>query len=448
MRKILAVWAAKAAATASRMLGKNGSSTPGTIALKICPDILTRLSGDISKDIVAVWGTNGKTTTNNMILTVLENQGSTVVCNKVGSNMLSGVVAAFINYATLSGKVKADYACLEMDEAYARIILKYITPTKIVITNLFRDQMDRYGEIDTTIKYIQEALGKAEDSLLVLNGDDPLTASLGLEHKNTVYYGISENLGLNLNETREGRYCRVCGNELKYEFYQYGQLGKYRCGKCGFKRPVPQYDGSNITSDDYVSFDVKGAHVDLPCKGIYNIYNALAAYAFADSCGIETKKIVDGLQKYKGQSGRMEEFTIKGKLVVFNLAKNPASFNRSISNVLAEKRTKDVVIGINDNDPDGNDVSWLWDVDFEQLKDSSVKSCTTTGIRAKDMTVRLKYCDIPEKEITTLENTKQAIMNAVNGSGERVYIVVNYTLLFSTKKVLQELEEEYKEGDA
>ena len=158
-------------------------------------------------------------------------------------------------------------------------------------------------------------------------------------------------------------------------------------------------------------------------------------------------QIKEGLERYKGQSGRMEEFTIKGKLVVFNLAKNPASFNRSISNVLAEKRTKDVVIGINDNDPDGNDVSWLWDVDFEQLRDSSVKSCTTTGIRAKDMTVRLKYCDIPLDTITTSENVRDAIMNAVNGSGERVYIVVNYTLLFSTKKILQELEEEYREGE-
>ena len=444
MRKILAVWAAKLAIFGAKLLGKNGSSMPGTLALKICPDILARLSGDIKKDIVAVWGTNGKTTTNNMILTILKEQGCDVVCNDVGSNMLSGVVCAFINHASLSGKVKADYACLEMDEAYARIILKYITPTKIVITNLFRDQMDRYGEIDTTIKYIQEALGKAEDSLLVLNGDDPLTASLGTDHKNTVYYGISENLGLNLNETREGRYCRACGNELKYDFYQYGQLGKYRCEKCGFKRPAPEYDGKNIKSDDYVSFDVKGTHVDLPCKGIYNIYNALAAYAFADSCGIPSEKIADGLQKYKGQAGRMEEFTIKGKLVVFNLAKNPAGFNRSISNILAEKRTKDVVIGINDNDPDGNDVSWLWDVDFEQLKDSTVTSVTTTGIRAKDMTVRLKYCDIPKDKITSGGVTKQDVMNAVNGSGERVYIVVNYTLLFSTKKILQELEEEYK----
>ncbi len=445
MGKLLAIWACKLAIAGSKMLGKNGSSTPGSIALKICPDILSRLSDGIEKDIVAVWGTNGKTTTNNMILTILENEGNTVVCNKVGSNMLSGVVTAFINASTLTGKVKADYACLEMDEAYARIILKYITPTKIVITNLFRDQMDRYGEIDTTIQYIEEALSKAEDSLLVLNGDDPLTASLGKNHKNTVYYGISQNLGLNLNETREGRYCRNCGNELKYEFYQYGQLGKYKCDKCGFARPVPEYDGSNISSDDYVSFDVKNTHVDLPCKGIYNIYNALAAYAFADKCGIPQDKIVEGLQKYKGQSGRMEEFTIKGKLVVFNLAKNPASFNRSISNILAEKRTKDVVIGINDNDPDGNDVSWLWDVDFEQLKDPSVKSCTTTGIRAKDMTVRLKYCDIPMDKITTGGITKDDIMNAVNGEGERVYIVVNYTLLFSTKKVLQELEEEYKQ---
>lgn len=442
MRKILAIWAAKLAAAAAKLLGKNGSSMPGSIALKICPDILTRLSQDIEKDIIAVWGTNGKTTTNNMIYTVLENQGYKIVCNKVGSNMLSGVVSAFISYSTPWGKVKADYACLEMDEAYARIILKYLTPTKIVITNLFRDQMDRYGEIDTTISYIQMALDKAKDATLILNGDDPLTASLGINYKNTRYYGITQNLGLNLNETREGRYCRVCGNELKYDFYQYGQLGKYHCDKCGFSRPKPQYDGKNIISDDNVSFDVCGTHVDLPCKGIYNIYNALAAFAFCDSCGIPKQDIAAGLQKYKGQVGRMEEFTVKGKLVVFNLAKNPASFNQSIGNIINEKRTKDVIIGINDNDPDGNDVSWLWDVDFEKLKDSSIKSYTTTGIRAKDMGVRLKYCDIDQRKMRVGGDMRQDIINAVNGSGERVYIVVNYTLLFSTKKILSELEEE------
>lgn len=442
MRKILAIWAAKLATVGAKLLGKNGSSMPGTVALKICPDILTRLSNDIKKDIIAVWGTNGKTTTNNMIYTVLENQGYKIVCNKVGSNMLSGVVSAFISYSTLTGKVRADYACLEMDEAYARIILKYLTPSKIVITNLFRDQMDRYGEIDTTISYIQMALDKAKNATLILNGDDPLTASLGTGYKNTLYYGITENLGLNLNETREGRYCRSCGAPLKYDFYQYGQLGKYRCSKCGFHRPTPQYDGKNITVDDYVSFDVCGTHIDLPCKGIYNIYNALAAFAFCDSCGIPKNYIANGLQKYKGQIGRMEEFTIKGKLVVFNLAKNPASFNQSIGNVINEKRTKDVIIGINDNDPDGNDVSWLWDVDFEKLKDDSVTSYTTTGIRAKDMAVRLKYCDIDQSKMTVGGDMRQDIINAVNGNGERVYIVVNYTLLFSTKKILSELEAE------
>ena len=442
MRKIIAIWTAKLASRFAKLLGRNGSSMPGTIALKICPDILSRMCNDIEKDIIAVWGTNGKTTTNNMIYTVLDNGKNRIVCNKVGSNMLSGVAAAFISYSTLSGKVKADYACLEMDEAYARIILQYLTPTKIVITNLFRDQMDRYGEIDTTISYIQKALDKAENAVLILNGDDPLTASLGKNYKNTVYYGISKNLGLNLNETREGRYCRFCGTELKYDFYQYGQLGMYRCEKCGFKRPKPQYDGENITIGDHVSFDVNSTHVDLPCKGVYNIYNALAAFALADSCGMDKEEIAEGLERYKGQTGRMEEFHIGGKLVVFNLAKNPAGFNQSIGNIISEKRTKDVIIGINDNDPDGNDVSWLWDVDFEKLNNDTIKSYTAAGIRAKDMGVRFKYCDIDESKITVCDDMKQNIINAVKGEGECVYIVVNYTLLFSTKKILSELEGE------
>ncbi len=439
MRKLLAIWLSKLAAAAARLLGKNGSSLPGTVALKICPNIIKLLSRDIDKDIIAVWGTNGKTTTNNMIYTVLKGTGHSVVCNAVGSNMLAGVAAAFVSYASLGGKVKADYACLEMDEAYARLILEYITPTKIVVTNLFRDQMDRYGEIDTTIAYIEAALDKARNAQLILNGDDPLTASLGLKHKNCVYYGITENLGLNLNETREGRYCRVCGHELTYSYYQYGQLGIYRCGKCGFKRPMPQYDGSNITVDDYVSFDVCSTHVDLPCKGIYNIYNALAAFALCDACGFDKEETARCLQNYRGQSGRMEEFVIGGKQVVFNLAKNPAGFNQSIGNVLNEKRTKDVIIGINDNDADGNDVSWLWDVDFEKLNNSSVTSCTASGIRAKDMAVRLKYSGVDTTRLRVGGDMRSDILNAVNSSGERVYIIVNYTLLFSTKKLLEEL---------
>lgn len=329
MRKILAIWAAKLATVASKILGKNGSSMPGSIALKICPDILNRLSKDIDKDIIAVWGTNGKTTTNNMIYTVLENQGYKIVCNKVGSNMLPGVVSAFISYSTLTGKVKADYACLEMDEAYARIILQYLTPTKIVITNLFRDQMDRYGEIDTTIKYIQMALDKAKDATLILNGDDPLTASLGTDYKNTRYYGITENLGLNLNETREGRYCRACGNELKYDFYQYGQLGKYHCSKCGFSRPKPQYDGKNITVDDYVSFDVCSTHVDLPCKGIYNIYNALAAFAFCDSCGIPKKDIAVGCKNTRVKSDEWKNLLLRESLLCLILQRIQQALTRA-----------------------------------------------------------------------------------------------------------------------
>ncbi|MBQ5440433.1 MAG: DUF1727 domain-containing protein, partial [Clostridia bacterium] len=183
-------------------------------------------------------------------------------------------------------------------------------------------------------------------------------------------------------------------------------------------------------------------HVDLPCKGVYNIYNALAAFALADSCGMDKKEIAEGLERYKGQTGRMEEFHIGGKLVVFNLAKNPAGFNQSIGNIISEKRTKDVIIGINDNDPDGNDVSWLWDVDFEKLNNDTIKSYTAAGIRAKDMGVRFKYCDIDESRITVCDDMKQNIINAVKGEGECVYIVVNYTLLFSTKKILSELEGE------
>lgn len=443
MRKAVAVMAAKLAEAAAKTVGRHGSSLPGVVALKICPDILRRFAEEIG-EIVVVLGTNGKTTTNNMTADIFEGLGRSAVCNRIGSNLLGGVAAAFIDAASPVGTIKKDVACLEIDEAYAHIVLSYLHPSGIAVTNVFRDQMDRYGEIDTTIEQLRIALEKAPDAKLILNADDPLTASLGVGRKNTVYYGISEDLGAQPGETRDGRYCRLCGTELTYAYRQYGQLGDYRCEGCGFSRPTPQVEGVRVSLGDRASFDVNGTHVDLPCRGIYNVYNALAAFALAESCGVPREAIAAGLGRFRGQVGRMEEFTIGGKTVVFNLAKNPAGMDRSIGNVLADTRTKDVVIGINDNDADGNDVSWLWDAEFEKLNDPTVCGYCVTGIRAKDMAVRLKYCDLAPERIAVFDSVRDAVLKAVRGQGERVYVIVNYTMLLSTEKILRALEEESK----
>ena len=218
LRRILAITVSKASIILGRLMGKKGSSTPGGIALKICPDILSYLSKQIKKEIIFICGTNGKTTTSNLLYSMIKNEGKKVVCNNVGANMLPGVCCAFVESANIFGKINADYAVIECDEASIRRIVPYVKPDKIVITNLFRDQLDRYGEIDITIKLLTEAFDKLGNVNLILNGDDPLCTYFGTKY-NAVYYGVDEKTNIETNEIKEGRFCLVCGEELKYNYY-------------------------------------------------------------------------------------------------------------------------------------------------------------------------------------------------------------------------------------
>ena len=222
MRKIIAIWITKILIIIGKLAGKKGSSTPGAIALKICPDIIEKLSKQVKNEIIAVCGTNGKTTTNNLIYSVLSSNGRKVVCNNVGANMLYGVTTAFINSSNIFGKLDADYACIEIDEFSTVHVFEHMKPDYIVLTNLFRDQLDRFGEIDITIDCLSRAVKMVPDAKLILNGDDPLVTAFGMNTDNKcVYFGVGENVGISLNETKEGRFCRFCGEELFYNYYHY-----------------------------------------------------------------------------------------------------------------------------------------------------------------------------------------------------------------------------------
>ena len=230
IRKILAVWIGKLIITGSKLIGKKGSATAGRYALKIYPDLLKDLAAQVKKEIIVVCGTNGKTTTNNMLYSILTAQGAQVVCNKVGANMLSGITTAFVESANFFGNIDADYGCIEVDEATTVKIFDHFTPSKMVITNLFRDQLDRYGEIDITIQLLEKALAKAPEIEMILNGDDPLTARFGWNTgRKCHYYGIDQDMKMNLNETKEGRFCTICGEPLTYNYYHYSQLGDFQC---------------------------------------------------------------------------------------------------------------------------------------------------------------------------------------------------------------------------
>ncbi|MDD7730010.1 MAG: MurT ligase domain-containing protein [Clostridia bacterium] len=441
IRTIAAVCAARFAGFACRKMGRQGVTWAGKIALKISPHILEELSGQVREKIFVVCGTNGKTTTNNMLCAALEAEGKKVVCNHTGSNMLNGVVAAFVLASGLNGKLDADYACIEVDEASTRHVFPEIKPDYMVMTNLFRDQLDLYGEIDITMNILEEMIRKVPKMKVIVNGDDALSAYLAMDSGNPyVTYGISRPVMKNeTNEIREGRFCKRCGEKLSYSFYHYSQLGDYKCPKCGFARPDLDYDATDVKVDDQISFCIEGKHIVANYKGFYNVYNILAAYAGVRTAGFSGEHFGDMLKKFNPENGRMEQFRIKGTGVTLNLAKNPAGFNQNISAVMQDKNPKDIIIAINDNAQDGTDISWLWDVDFDRLKDESIKSITVSGIRCQDMRLRMKYVDIP----SFLEaDVEKAIRNRVGDGVGNLYVLVNYTALFSTRNILKKLEGE------
>ncbi len=443
VQKLLAIWAGKAAIFLGKLLGKKGSSSPGSIALKLYPRILSDLAGQVQHEIVVICGTNGKTTTSNLLDSLIKSTGKKVVCNNVGANMLPGVTCAFIDHVGWFGKLDADYAVIECDEASLKRVVDYMTPDKIVLTNLFRDQLDRYGEIDITIRLLSEAFDKLDSVSLIVNGDDPLCSYFGTKYP-AIYYGVDQKYNIQRNEMKEGRFCLVCGNELSYHYYHYSQLGDYYCEACGFKRPDLSYAADNIDLTGGMAFDIHHAKGVTPLrvnyKGFYNIYNILAAFSAFSELGFDTANVNAVFDAYKPQIGRMESFVLNTKNVVLNLSKNPAGFNQAIATLLSDPSQKDVFVVINDNAQDGKDISWIWDVEFEQLKNANIHSLFAGGIRKDDLALRLKYGGL--KNIRIMENNYENLKSVVMHSKRPLYLLVNYTALFSTQDNLKRLRKE------
>lgn len=441
LRRTFAVVTAKLIVMLSRLLGKKGTFFAGKIAYKLCPHLLKDYVRQVKKEIIVVLGTNGKTTTNNLIYKILTDKGHKVVCNNLGANMLFGLVNAFVSYGGLTGKIDADYAALEIDEAWATHIFEHFTPDKIVITNLFRDQLDRYGEIDITMDYIGKALQKAPDCTLILNGDDPLCASFGQQWKGRViYFGIDEQCMPSVVETKEGQFCTFCRHPLSYEYYHYSQLGKYKCTNCDFERPKLDFKATGVSIQHGLSFTINETQpISLDYRGLYNIYNILAAVAATSDLGVQLSELNDILSTYRPQIGRMESYHFKKKDVILNLAKNPAGFNQAIATVTSDKRTSDVIVVINDNDQDGRDISWIWDVDFEKFNVEHILSFTAAGIRKHDTALRLKHALFNERQVLMFNTLREAVQHALASESEIVYLLINYTALFSSQKILTEM---------
>ena len=438
----MAIWLGKMVFLAGKITKRQTSSAPGELALKICPTLISDMNKRVAKKIIVTCGTNGKTTTNNVICSALEAKGYKVMCNRIGANMLSGAVTAYIESATLSGKINADYACLEIDEAYARIIFKQIKPDVMVITNLFRDQLDRYGELEGTVKLINDAIDMADGVTLVLNADDPVCAQFGKkENVKALYYGVSEKVLEDEDSAKEGRFCPVCGSALSYNYHHYSQLGDFFCPDCDYKRPDPDYVINNVKLGVPMSFAINGEEYTVNYKGFYNILNLSAVYTALCAAGESVENFDRLLSGYKPPSGRMQEFSLK-KPVVLSLSKNPAGFNQAITTVNADSRKKDVILAINDGAGDGRDISWIWDVNFQKLRNENTNTLSATGIRRYDTALRFKYDDT-EVDVLT-DSMKDAITKALDTDSEIIYVMVNYTAMYSTEAILKELERGYK----
>jgi len=445
LRRIAAIWTSKIIGLTCKIAGKQGVTLAGKAAIKIYPDILKELAGDVREKIFVVCGTNGKTTTNNLLCSAIESEGKKVICNRTGSNMLNGVISSFVLSAKLNGKLDADYACIEIDEASAIRIFPHFAPDYMVLTNLFRDQLDRYGEIDITMNFLKKAIKMVPDMKIIVNGDDSLSAYLIMESGNEyITYGISEQYfeeAEDSNEIREGRFCKKCGEKLKYHFYHFGQLGDYECVNCGFKRPNLDFGATNIKAGGQLVFDVDNRNIKANYRGFYNIYNILASYSAAITAGFKLQNFDQILNDYNPQNGRMENFSIGGTNIILNLAKNPIGFNQNISAVMEDEEDKDLIILINDNAQDGIDISWLWDVEFERFYEGSIRSITVSGTRCQDMRLRLKYVDIPS---ILEQDIEKAIRKCIKNGVGNLYVLVNYTALYNTHNILKKLEREYK----
>ncbi|MBE7026018.1 MAG: DUF1727 domain-containing protein [Ruminococcaceae bacterium] len=446
IRLVLAVIVSKILYMACRLLGSRASTAPGKYARMICPDIIKLLSKKVRKQIIVVCGTNGKTTTNNLINTALTRAGYKTVCNNVGANMLNGIAAAFCKDAGFFGAFNVDYACLEVDEANMPLLFKELEPSLIVVTNLFRDQLDRYGEADSTAKILQTAIDMAPKAKLILNADDSVTSVFG-EGRDAVYYGAASDVDLvKCEEIRDGNVCPKCGYALEYEYYLYSQIGKYNCAQCGYKNPKATHMASDIKLiDGVLNFDILSdgliSHAESEIAGLYNVYNLMMAYSALDTLGIDKKFILSVLCSQKPEPGRMSRFNIGGKIMYLILSKNPAGFNQSVAVSVNDTRKKAVLLALNDAPSDGEDISWIWDVDFETLLKSDNTQYIVTGKRRYDMYLRLKYASCDEKHLCLYDTIEEAIDKLIKCDVEVGYLLVNYTAMYPAYLALKALEE-------
>lgn len=441
LRAILAILLCKFLRFVSRVLHRGGTAMPGRFALKVCPNLLSILSRDVKT--VAITGTNGKTTSSRMVEQAFADAGLSYFANRSGANLISGITTEFVMNSTLGGKPKKEYAVIECDEAAARRTFGQLRPKVVMVTNLFRDQLDRYGEVTHTLENIREGLKAVPDATLCLNADCSLTSSLAGDLPNrVVWFGIEQGAAPSRAkpEISDATHCIRCKTEYEYDYITYGHLGGFRCPKCGYHRQTPQVAVTKVLATGADSSDIildifgheHEVHVNLP--GGYNIYNAAAEAAVAHVVGIDEQTAVSALSQFECGFGRAEQFKLGQAQARMMLVKNPAGFNQVINLIAHDEGNYKLAFLLNDRFADGTDISWIWDVDFEALADQQVRftRVLVSGVRADDMALRLKYAGFAPERIEVIREYDR-LLTEIGSDETPAFLMPTYTAMFDLR---------------
>ena len=411
--KTIAILICKIAKKLAQKLGR-GSSFPGKVALKFCPDILSRVS--LPENIIAVTGSNGKTSTVEMIYHLLCNAGLNVACNLEGSNQIEGVTTLILDNCDLEGRFKKDVLLIEVDERYAKYVFSYITPKFYLINNLYRDQMTRNGHPEYVMDQIRKSIRPG--STLILNSDDPLIASLASLNDNAVvFYGAEENEYVSEkceSIYNDGYYCPLCKHKMIYDYYQFAHVGKYECTSCGFERRDPDYAITEIDLEQGYMIINDVYRIELGFKSIINAYNSLAAFTLGKCMKIKESVIVDSLNSYLIKNGRIQEFKyqdIKGTLLI-SKHENTISYNQNLQYITTYDGEVELLLIIDDISRKyfTSDTSWLWDVSFELLNSDNVRRVIVAGKYINDVAVRFINGDIDMSKVILKDNVSEALV--------------------------------------
>ncbi|MCL4358517.1 Mur ligase family protein [Patescibacteria group bacterium] len=443
IRLITAIAAGKSVKLALTVFQSGGTAAPGLITETIDKNALKKISSGFKQGVILISGTNGKTTTARLLTNALTNQGYTFLANSAGSNLKRGIISVLLEQVNLTGRPrrKIDFGIFECDEMALIEIAKEIKPRLILLTNLFRDQLDRYGEVETIRKkWLELIRSLPNETKVILNADDPGIRSLAdyLNEKRIFFYGI----GFNPNRQNDSiisdfSRCPNCGASLYYQTEFFSHLGDYVCSKCGLARPKLDLSAVAIENEKIeIAYCGRTEKITTPLKGFYNVYNLLAAFSIGLNLKIDFDQIQKSLEKFKPAFGRQEIIKFNSKELFISLAKNPVGLTETIKTISADPGKKTLIFLLNDKIADGVDVSWIWDVDFNSIKNQA-ETIIFNGRRPYDMGLRLKYADLENRpRFIFCRNLNEVFKNLAEIKIERVYIFPTYTALMDLKKFL------------